>query len=179
MSESLGEMLQSINNSELRISLEKILGILGFTPSTRVGGVSLTGNVTGNLTGNVTGDVLGDVVGDVTGNLSGDVTKGQATLSADEDLDDGDFSGTMVDLNGSSATVAVTNFTPTPGKTYVISCSDATNAVTLTASTGVTLDGTNNKATFDAADECLVIVCINATTCLIVENIGAVTLASA
>jgi hypothetical protein len=114
------------------------------------------------------------MTGDVTGNVEGTNVKTLATLSADIDLDDGDFSASMIDLNGSSATVAVTKFTPVPGTMYVISCSDASNAVTLTASSGITLNGTNAIATWDAADECIFIFCINATTCLVVENVGSV-----
>ena len=137
--------------------------------------ITCNGGFVGNVTGNVTGDVAGNVTGNVTGDLSGDETKQLATYSADTALGDGDFPTTLIDLNGSTASTDITAFTPTPGKTYIISCSSVSTAdPTLTASAGVTLDGTNDVATFNAADDCIVLVCINATTCLISANIGAV-----
>ena len=175
--ENFEQILQSINNSEIRIALEKLFALCGVSTGNSGSGIvqDVVGNLTGNVVGNVTGDQLGDMTGDVTGDLNGDEIKQLTTYSADADLSDTDLPTTLIDLNGASASCDITNFTPTPGKVYVISCSSVVTAdPTLTASTGVTLDGTNDVATFDAADDCIVIVCINATTCLLVENIGAV-----
>jgi len=74
MSETFGQMLQSINNSEIRITLEKIFGLLGLQPGDSTGPSTLVGDVTGDLTGDVTGDVAGDLTGDVTGDVAGDLT---------------------------------------------------------------------------------------------------------
>jgi hypothetical protein len=98
------------------------------------------------------------------------------TYTSDQDLDDNDLPTTMIDVDG-VASCDIIKFTPVPGKTYVISCSGVSVAnPTLVSSSGITLDGSNDTATFDAIDECLIIFCINATTCLIVENIGGVVL---
>lgn len=51
------------------------------------------------------------------------------------------------------------------GKTVVVTCAD-----------GVTFDGTNNKATFDAAGETLILAYKSATQWQVVLNIGGVTL---
>jgi hypothetical protein len=177
--ENFEQILCNINNTEIRIALERLFALVGV--GTGSDGTSLSqdvvGNLTGNVSGNVTGDQLGNMTGDVTGDVNGNEVKQLTTYSADTDLDDTDLPTTMIDLNGSTASTDVTKFTPEPGKTYVISCSDVGTAdPSITASSGITLDGTNDKATFDAADECLIIFCINATTCLIVENIGGVVL---
>jgi outer membrane lipoprotein SlyB len=177
MAQYFEQIMQSINNSEIRIALEKLFAIAGIGKGSQVGDPGFVGNLTGNVTGDVLGDVVGDVTGDVLGDITGDQIRVTSTKSVDEDMGDADtFATTLIDLDGTSASVALTKFTPTIGKTYVIFCSDASNAVTLTTSSGVTLDGTNDLATFDAADECIVITCINATTCLVVENIGGVVL---
>jgi hypothetical protein len=173
--ENFEQILQCINNTEIRIALERLFALCGV--GTGSDGASITQNVVGNLTGNVTGDLLGTTVGTHIGDNEGDEIKQLTTYSVDTDLDDTDLPTTMIDLNGSTASADVIKFTPEPGKMYVISCSDVGTAdPSITASSGITLDGTNDKATFDAADECLIIFCINATTCLIIENIGGVVL---
>ncbi|MDI3476917.1 MAG: hypothetical protein PWQ59_442 [Thermoanaerobacterium sp.] len=63
------------------------------------------------------------------------------------------------------------------GQRLVIYCSDATNAVTVTTKAGTTLDGTNNKATFGTGDV-LELFAVSDTQFVILENVGAVTLAS-
>ena len=127
----------------------------------------------GNTSGTHTGGVLGNVTGDVTGDVSGDVIKQLTTYSADTDLDDNDFPTTYVELLGSTAVCNVSKFTPTVGKLYVFYCEDATNAVTLTTSAGITIDGTNDVATFDSG-EMLVVFCLTPTKCLVVANVGPV-----
>lgn len=81
MSETLAQILQSINNSELRISIEKIMGLLGLQPGDSTGPSAFVGDVTGDLTGNVTGNVTGDVTGDVTGYAS-ELKPGTAPVNA-------------------------------------------------------------------------------------------------
>ena len=174
--ENFEQILTSINNSEIRIALEKLFALAGISTGNSGSGIvqDVVGNLTGNVTGNVTGDQLGDMTGDVTGDVNGNEVKQLTTYTSDQDLGDTDLPTTMIDVDG-AASCDIINFTPVPGKTYVISCSGVAVAnPTLVASSGITLDGTNDTATFDAADECLIIFCINATTCLIVENIGGV-----
>jgi len=177
MAQKFTDILSAINNPEIRQAIESLFGILGLggRDSSTSMDLSLQGELTGDTTGSHFGAVTGDVTGDVTGNVQGDQTRVQTQIAADTDLDDSDFDTTLIELSGASASCNVSKFTPTVGKTYIISCSSVVTAnPTLVASSGITLDGTNDTATFDAADECLIITCINATTCLIVENIGSV-----
>ena len=109
-------------------------------------------------------------------NLSGPLLVAQGNqrtktqYAADAALGDKDFPTDWVELDGTSANVQLSEFTPTAGKTYVFNCIDSTNTTTLTASSGVTLDGTNDVVTFTAADQILVLFAISATTMLIVAN---------
>ena len=98
------------------------------------------------------------------------VAKEGTVYTADQALGDVDFPTDWVALDGTSANVQLTEFTPTPGKTYVFTCLDSTNVTTLTASAGVTLNGTNPTVTFTAANDILVLFALNATTCLVVAN---------
>ena len=89
---------------------------------------------------------------------------------------DGVYEGhSFVLLDASSNAVELTIPAPLPGKFLVVSCVDASNAVTAVLSAG-TYDGTNVTATFDAAEESLVLFGISATRFIIVSNIGAVAL---
>ena len=90
--------------------------------------------------------------------------------TADTALGDVDFPTMWVDLDGTSANVQITEFTPTAGKMYVFTCSDSTNTTDLTASSGVTLDGTNATVTFTAANDVLVLFAVSATTLVVVAN---------
>ena len=92
------------------------------------------------------------------------------TYAADVDLGDVDFPTDVILIDGTNNTVAISNFTPTPGKLYIFVCVDSSEVTTLTASSGVTLDGTNDVVTFVAANDILVLYAVSATTCLIVAN---------
>jgi len=98
------------------------------------------------------------------------------TFTADTDVDGNKYS--FIELDGSSASVNLTNLNAYKGQKLVITCSDSSNATTVTTVSGTTLDGTNDKATFDAAGETLVLYAISATQFVVVENIGSVTLGS-
>lgn len=98
------------------------------------------------------------------------------TKTADEDID-GDYES-FIELDGSSASVDLTNLVAKKGQRLVITCSDSTNSTTVTTKSGTTFDGTNNTATFDAAGETLVLYGISDTQFVIVENIGSVALSS-
>ena len=85
---------------------------------------------------------------------------------------DPDDYGCLV-LNHTSQ-ITVTIAAPVPGKMLVIWQKDAGTAghtVTLTAGTW---DGTNDVATLDAQDECLIVIGVSATRYMIVENIGSI-----
>jgi len=161
MAQTIAQVISSINNSELRIAIEMLLTALAST--------GLTTNVTGNLTGNVTGNLTGDV--------AGDITLPKTSIAADTDLSDGDFDTSFIDLSGEDASCDISNWVPTPGKFYVITCSDVSTAdPTVTLKLGATFDGTNDIATFDAAAESLVLFAISATRLVIVENVDEVAL---
>ncbi|MBW1845547.1 MAG: hypothetical protein JRI94_00075 [Deltaproteobacteria bacterium] len=98
------------------------------------------------------------------------VKKVATVYAANVALGDVDFPTDYIELDGTLAAVGITEFTPTPGKTYVFVCSNSTEATTLTASSGVTLDGTNDVVTFVAANDILVLFAVSATKCLVVAN---------
>lgn len=137
--------------------------------------VDLTAVLKNLYDGTYTGDTTGDVTGDVTGN----VVTPMGIVASDVDANDTDGDSTFVELDGSTASCDITNWTPTRGTRYVFTCSDVTTAnPTVTSSAGVTFDGTNNTLTFDLAGETIVLFAISTTQCVIVENIGAVGLTS-
>jgi hypothetical protein len=96
--------------------------------------------------------------------------------TAGNDLSDSDLPDIFIELDGTSAAAAITNWTPTVGKQYVLWCSNSTNDPVVTLSTGITFDGTNDTATFGDANDTLIVYCVSATRLVIVENIGAVAL---
>ena len=81
----------------------------------------------------------------------------------------------FIELDGSSNVVAATLTAPTKGQWLIITCTDATNNCTVTLTAG-DFDGTNSVATFNAAEETLVLFGLSATRFVIVENIGSVAL---
>ena len=98
------------------------------------------------------------------------------TFEAEEYTASGAISSDVsyVELNKSGASLAMTIAAPEAGRFLVIVQTDSGTAghtVTLTAGT---YDGTNNVATFNAQNECLVLFGVSATRFVIVENIGAV-----
>lgn len=97
-----------------------------------------------------------------------EVTNVTATANATIPIDVG-----YVQLN-STTKIEATIAAPTKGRMLVITQSDAGTAghtVTLTAGD---YDGSNNIATFNAAEETLVLLGISATRFVIIENIGSV-----
>lgn len=92
----------------------------------------------------------------------------QTTKEADEDID-GDYI-THLELDGSSATVALTNLVVSEvGQEVFLYCSDASNAVTVATKTGTTFDGTNTLATFTAG-EYIKLRAVSATQFVVLEN---------
>lgn len=80
----------------------------------------------------------------------------------------------FLQLNNSSASIAVTIDAPKPGWLLVINQKDSgTEGHTVTLTSG-TFDGTNDVATLNALGETLVLVGVSTTRFVIVENIGSV-----
>jgi hypothetical protein len=68
---------------------------------------------------------------------------------------------------------------PSPGDLAIIRINSLTSgSVVVTTAAGVTFDGTNNTATFDAANESLVLAYKSATEWQVVLNIGGVALSA-
>jgi hypothetical protein len=79
-------------------------------------------------------------------------------------------------INGGGAIADMTIGAPSPGYRAVIRCGAAAGNIVVTAATGVTLNGTNTIATFDAANESLALVYDGPATWAIESNVGAVAL---
>lgn len=110
------------------------------------------------------------VPGGFTGDITGDQTLVSTAKVASEALGDVDFPTTLITLNGTAACV-ITGWTPTVGKVYIITCvTSVSNSPTLTLSSGITWEGTNDLATFDAVGETLTVVCVSATRLMIISN---------
>jgi len=86
----------------------------------------------------------------------------------------------VVLLNHATVAIAATLDAPTAGdELYIIdSSASGTAAHTVTLPEGVTWDGTNDIATFNAPGEALHVVAISATRWFIMENIGSVGLSA-
>ena len=82
-------------------------------------------------------------------------TEVATTYTADSALGNVDFPSEFVVLNADDNNVQISQWTPTVGKFYIIIATNVDNTVTVTLSTGWTWDGTNDVATFDAANECI------------------------
>ena len=83
-----------------------------------------------------------------------------------------------VELNHASVKIEATIAAPAAGRFLVITQTDAGTAGHTVTTTAGDFDGTNNTATFNAAEETLVLFGISATRFVIVENIGSVGLTS-
>jgi hypothetical protein len=117
--------------------------------------------------------------GGFVGVLTGGVVNGSTTYTTSSflnNLSDGDLPTRFIILDGASASSGFTDWTPTIGAQYVISCSDSTNDTAIILSGGITFDGTNESATFADAGDTLIVYCVSASRLVIVENIGGVVL---
>ena len=106
---------------------------------------------------------------------------GAAPETIDKTLDMGetDFLSDTIFLDGSTA-CAITDWTPTPGVTYILHCIDSTDDPVVTLTSGITINSTgNDKMTFPDADDTIVLKCLTATRMVVLSNDGAVTLATA
>lgn len=86
----------------------------------------------------------------------------------------------VVELNHATVAILATLPAPTTGDDLLIvdHSASGTAAHTVTLPAGVTFDGTNNTATFNAPDEALHLIALSATRWYIVANVGAVGLSS-
>jgi len=117
-------------------------------------GLAVTGSFAGSLTG-VTSEVLTPVIQTATG---------IAPVTS------------FLQLNSTTPLIA-SSITPTVGLLLVVTQKDAgTAGHTLT--TACTFDGTNNTATFNAANETLVLFGLTSTRWAIISNIGSVGLSA-
>ena len=80
---------------------------------------------------------------------------------------------TVIGITGARA---LTLAQPEPGRLLIITQEDA-NTSTVVCTVG-TFDGTNDTATFDAANETLILLGIDANRWLILRNIGSVALST-
>lgn len=127
--------------------------------ATYVAGAGL--NITGNITGNVTGSLYG----------------GAAVFTPSVLTESGQVPAvTFVQLDHATVKIEAV-MTPTVGQLLVISQKDA-GTVGHTVTTAGTFDGTNNTATFNAANETLVLFGVSATRWVIIQNIGSVALSA-
>ena len=113
--------------------------------------------------------------------IAGDVT-GEAKQPAQELTESGAITidnGTVL-LNHATVVIEATLDAPRAGDDLVIidSSASGTAAHTVTLPAGVTFDGTNNTATFNAPDEALHLRAISGTRWFIVSNVGSVALSS-
>lgn len=88
--------------------------------------------------------------------------------------------GGIITLAHATVVIAIVLPTARPGMEYVIMNNSAsgTAAHTVTAASGDTFDGTNDIATFNAPEEALHIVCVEAGRWLILNNLNSVGLSS-
>jgi hypothetical protein len=165
MAQTFAQILQSINNSEIRIALEMIMKIAGVNP----GDITGPSTLVGDLTGDVTGDLTGNVTGNVDGNLDGLVTD---TDSAAVAATSGAVAVPVTNIFSSyitnaTAAIAATLADGVVGQIKVIKLKtkDTNNMVLTPANLG---DGTT--ITFDATGEVAVLMFLGATWEVIYTN---------
>ena len=81
-------------------------------------------------------------------------------------------------VTGGAGLADATLGAPSPGHECTIRILSTSGNVVVTTATGITFDGTNNTATFDAANEALVLVYEDYNKWAIRLNVGAVALTS-
>jgi hypothetical protein len=132
-------------------------------------GIVVTGSITAALTGNVTGSLAGT--------HTGNAVLASTVFSAAEMTETGTLAtGGFVELNHETVPI-LASVVPTKGQVLTITQTDAGTAGHVVTTAG-TFDGTNNTATFDAQFETLVLLALNSTRWLILNNNGSVGLSS-
>jgi hypothetical protein len=81
--ENFEQILCSINNSEIRIALERLFALAGIGPGSDGTSISqdIIGDVTGVITGSAGSTLIGDITGDVTGSIDGAVVDGDTLIT--------------------------------------------------------------------------------------------------
>lgn len=130
--------------------------------------VNSSGVVTANVTGNVTGN-LTETVTAVTGSTTATRAGGTAVVNSG-----------IATLGSTDGQKNYTLAAPTAGvnKTLVCTAGSSANTCVVLCASGVTFDGTNTKATFNAANELLDLVGISTTQWAIKSNMNSVALAT-
>ncbi len=130
----------------------------------------------------VAADFVGNLIGNLTGNITGNQTE---SLSAVAGTTVATREGGAKLPNSGISTISSTggqkNYTldaPVAGihKTIVCTAGSTANKCVVLCSTGVTFDGANTEATFDAAGEFLDLIGLSATQWLVKVNGGSVSL---
>lgn len=93
--------------------------------------------------------------------------------------DKGCLTNGLTVVTGGTGIADLTLAAPQPGHRAVIRIGAiASGSVVVTTAAGVTLDGTNNTATFDAANEAIALVYNSPTAWAVELNVGGVALSS-
>lgn len=126
---------------------------------------------------NFIGELIGNVVGNVTGNITGKHFKGVDAFTA---TSGSAITKEVCTLAHDSTPIAATLAAPVAGQQlYILNTSSTgTAAHTVKCASGVTFDGTNNTATFNAPAEALDLIALSATRWYIKTNTGSVGLSS-
>jgi hypothetical protein len=97
---------------------------------------------------------------------------GPQTITSVVDLGETDFDTDVIILDGSLA-CTVTDWTPTPGVTYVLNCIESTTDPVVNLTAGITVDEAGNDIlTFDTAEDTIVLKMISASRMVIMSNDG-------
>jgi hypothetical protein len=101
---------------------------------------------------------------------------GVQTVASVIDLGEADFDTDVIFLDGTAA-CTVTDWTPTPGVTYILQCIDSTNDPVVNLTSGITVNANGDSIlTFPDADDTIVVKVVSATRMVILSNEGGVTL---
>ena len=105
---------------------------------------------------------------------------GLVKLTPQELTASGAITSSFCGLNHATVIIAATLEAPTAGQlAYIVNTSaSGTAAHTVTLPGGVTFDGTNNTATFDAPDEALYMIARSTTRWQVILNVGSVVLST-
>jgi len=97
------------------------------------------------------------------------------TISEDRAMGDTDFDSDTIYLDG-GVSCALTEWTPTVGRTYILLCTDSSADPTVTLTAGIDFDGSNDTLTFPDAEDMVVVKMVSASRVVVLSNIGGVTI---
>ena len=135
--------------------------IIGYDVDVSAAGVSNELNIGGLIKGDIS-------VGQVT--INGTYGCDTTAYTSDTALGNADFGTSFITLNG-TASCDITGWTPTVGHVYYIyAITSVANNPTVTLSAGITWEGANDTATWDAVGEGLHVICVSATRLKVISN---------